>query len=423
MRIETALYASREGLQANGSAISVVGDNISNANTTAYKTSRIEFGDLLSEGVDGRSTDTSGTAGGGVQISAVRTIFDNGVLEFTGRELDVAIDGNGFFMTGSVEDPRYSRAGNLTIDGAGFLATADGQRIMGLQGAGTELGTINMRGFSATSSPTTAISVVGNLNSSQATSATGGVPANPATFNAIQAAAGYITNTSAYDSLGVSHNITLALSKTGVNTWVAQAYMDGGELGGTAGTPVQIGQNTPLTFGPDGRLTDASKAAAIITAAPAYGGGAAAGNFTINLDSFTQFGAQSQVAGITKDGQGVGEVKSYAFDKDGVITAQLSSGTVVQVGKLQLVDFKNRDGLVRIGSGSFKATDLAGEPTIGTPNKVGLGRIQSGSLERSTVDLADQFVTLVTYQRGYQASSQTMSATNQILRDTLQMIR
>jgi flagellar hook protein FlgE len=280
-----------------------------------------------------------------------------------------------------------------------------------------------MRGFSSTSSPTSAISVVGNLNSSQATSATGGVPANPPTFNAIQAAAGYITNTSAYDSLGVSHNITIAFSKTGTSTWVAQAYMDAGDAGGTKGTPIQIGQDTPLAFGPDGQLTTAGKAAAVINAAPAYSNGASAGNFTINLSSFTQFGAQSQVAGITKDGQGVGEVQSYSFNKDGTITANLSSGTIVSVGRIQLADFKNRDGLIRIGNGSYKATDLAGEATIGDPTKLGLGGIQSGSLERSTVDIADQFVTLVTYQRGYQACSQTMNAANQILRDTLQMIR
>lgn len=423
MRIETALYASREGLQANGSAISVVGDNISNANTTAYKTSRIEFGDLLSEGVEGRQTDTVGTTGSGVKVTGVRTIFDNGVVEFTGRELDLAVDGNGFFMTGSVADPRYNRAGNLTIDGAGYLSTAEGQHILGFQGAGTSLGEINMRGFSATSSPTTAISVVGNLNSSQALSTTGGVPANPPTFNAIQAAAGYITTTSAFDSLGNAHDITLAFSKTGTNTWVAQAYINGGDVGGTAGTPVQIGQNTTLNFGPDGQLTAAGKAAAVINAAPTYSNGAAPGNFTINLSSYSQFGAQSQVAGITKDGQGVGEVQSYSFDSDGTIKAELSSGTVVTVGKIQLADFKNRDGLLRIGSGSFKATDLAGDPTIGDPNKLGLGGIRSGSLERSTVDIADQFVTLVTFQRGYQANSQTMNATNQILRDTIQMIR
>jgi flagellar hook protein FlgE len=423
MRIETALFASREGLQANGSAIAVVGDNISNANTTAYKTSRVEFGDLLSEGGSGKQTDTTGISGSGTQVTSVRTIFDNGVLEFTARELDVAIDGNGFFMTGSVADPSYSRAGNLTIDGEGFLATAEGQRILGLQGTSTAVGEINMRGFNSTSSPTSAISVVGNLNSSAAISTTGGVPANPVSFNAIQASAGYITNTSAYDSLGVSHNITVAFSKTGTNSWVAQAYMDAGDVGGTKGTPIQIGQNTPLNFGPDGQLTAAGKAAAILTAAPAYNNGAAAGNFTIDFSRYTQFGNASQVAGITKDGQGVGEVQSYTFQRDGTITAQLSSGTIVTVGKVQLADFKNRDGLIRAGNGSFKATDLAGEPTIGDPTKIGLGGLQSGSLERSTVDIAEQFVTLLTYQRGYQANSQTMSATNQLLRDTLQMIR
>jgi flagellar hook protein FlgE len=420
MRVESALFASREGLQANGSAISVVGDNIANANTTAYKTSRIEFGDLMSEGLGGRTTDTVGPGGSGVQVTDVRTIFDNGVLEFTGRELDLAIDGNGFFITGSVAEPQYTRAGNLTIDKDGYLSTAGGQRVMGFQGDGTNLGEINMRAFNAASSPTTAIGIVGNLNSSQAV----GTPPNaPATFNAIRASASYMSTTTAYDSLGVGHNIALAFTKTDTNTWVAQAFIDGGEVGGTAGTPVQLGANTTLTFGPDGRLTDASKAAAIITAAPAYAGGAAAGNFTVDLSGFSQFGNQSQIVSVTKDGQGVGEVQSYSFDRDGTIRAQLSSGNSVVVGKIQLADFKNRDGLSRVGNSGYQSTDLAGDATIANPGSVGLGKIQGGSLERSTVDLADQFVTLVTYQRGYQANSQTLNATNQILRDTLQLIR
>ena len=425
MRLETALYASREGLQAHGQAIAVVGDNIANANTTAFKESRIEFGDLMPDGEGGRQTSTidaanGSTSGSGVSVAAVRTIFEDGVIEFTGRDLDIALDGNGFLITNSVTDSVYTRAGNLTIDKNGLLSTTDGSPVMGFQGTGTTLGPINMQDIATTSSPTSKITMTGNV---YAVTPTGTALTNPQTFNELNLNPGTVLNTvSAYDSQGNSHDIVVAMTKTGTNKWVAQAFIDGGDVGGTAGVPKQIAPNKEITFEENGTISAANKAGAVLVATPAYSGGAAAGNFTIDFSGFTQNAGQNSIDNIARDGQGSGQVQGYNFAKDGTITAVLSSGSVVTVGKIQLADFANRDGLVRIGDGGYKATESAGDPILGNPTDNGLAGIQSGSLERSTVDIANQFVNLVVYQRGYQANSQTLSATNEMMRDTIALL-
>ena len=129
------------------------------------------------------------------------------------------------------------------------------------------------------------------------------------------------------------------------------------------------------------------------------------------------------MASISQNGQGSGSIQRYEFDPDGKIFAQLSSGSRVQVGTIQLGDVPNRDALQRSGDGSFFLGDGTGDLVTGNPGVGGFGKVRGGMLERSTVDIANEFVNLVVYQRGYQANSQTLNAANQILRDTLSLIR
>ncbi|MBN8548829.1 MAG: flagellar hook protein FlgE [Deltaproteobacteria bacterium] len=421
MRIESALFSSKEGLTANGQAIAVVGDNIANSNTTAYKTSRVEFGDLFAAGKDATFPDALPQAGSGVQVNRVRQIHETGVIEATGRPLDVGIAGDGFFMSGDIESPLYTRAGNFSINSEGLLVTADGQPILGLQGSGTTLGTLNLKNIAAAGSPTSAVALFGNLNSSAAVST---VPTTPATFNEITSAASFVVpSLEVHDSLGVSHGVTLAFFKGASNSWTAHAYMDGGDLGQTAGVPVEVGSATTLAFSSSGVILDADKAAAKMTVNAAYTGGAAAGNFTIDLSSFSQFAGSSGVNSLTQDGQSAGNVKSYEFLKTGQLNAVMDNGTIVQIGTVQLAQFPNVDGLQRAGNAAFRTSDSSGKPVISNPGSEGTGTLESASLERSTVDLANQFVDLVLYQRGYQANSQTFGAANQLIQSTIALIR
>lgn len=418
MRIETALDAGRTGLDVHGQAIGMVSDNIANDATTGFKSSRIEFADLLPEGMDGYQSTADAPIGCGAVVSAVRQVWDSGLLEQTGRQLDAGIDGEGFFLVGDVANPMYSRAGNFAIDAKGLLVNSSGDTILGVLPGGTGLSTINMYAVNSSAGVATSKgTLVGNLNASSAMTS---APTNPATFSEIAQAASYMSTMTVYDSLGKSHDVSLAFFKTAANTWTAQAYLDGAEVGGTAGTPVQIGSNGSLAFSTSGVSSNA--AAAVITANPNYSNGAAAGNFTIDLSQFTQYAAASGLANVTQDGRGVGNVKGYEILSDGRLVANLDSGASQLIATLQLAYFVNKDGLQRVGDTMYLANKDAGTVSTGNPGTGIFGKLQGGTLEHSNVDLATQFVNLVIYQRGYQANSQTVNVTNQILKDTIQLM-
>lgn len=418
MRLESALYTSREGLNAHGQAIGVIGDNISNVSTIGYKASRSEFEDLVSEGAGRESYAVTG-GGSGVAVSRIRQIHETGVIEFSGRTLDVAIAGRGFFMVGTPDNPSYTRAGNFEISEEGLLVDAQGQPVLGSVGtaeAGT-LSSLNLLDIDVSGTATSLATLTANLNASDAISAP---PEAPATFREVAAAASFAGSLTVYDSLGSEHAVNLSFFKTENNTWTAQAYIDGSEVGQEAGVPVLLGE-TSLVFGDDGLLPEGT--AANIAATAAYSNGAAAGNFTIDLSNFTQYATASQLSGIVQDGQGTGEITGYEFRKDGRLVAVLSNGNQINVGTIQLADFTNLDGLQRAGNNLFVQAQGAGAKEPGTPGTNGLGELEGSSLERSTVDLANQFVDLTLYQRGYQANSQIMNVTNDMLRDTLSLIR
>lgn len=425
MRLESALFSSRAGLTAQGQGLAVVGDNISNANTTAYKHSRVEFADLVNGGAEGAGTlESVRGAGSGVQTQVVRTLHSAGTLEPTGRQLDIGIAGEGFFIlqneTGTQE--LFTRAGAFNLDQTGYLVSADGYRVMGYAPGDTQTLTgLDLLNVGSEGAATGAAAISGNLDSREAAAAA--APANPVSFADLASMSSYTAPFRVYDSLGAEHDVRVDFTKLGANQWVAQAFIDGGDVGGTAGVPVQIGANVALNFETDGTLTAENAAAAVITAAPAYSNGAAAGNFTIDLGRFSQRATESSISGVTADGEAPGNVLSYEITANGQIMAQLDSGSLVDIGTVAMTRFGNPDGLERAGDTTFVATDQAGRLDDGAPADGGRGKTQQGSLERSTVDIADQFVDLVLFQRAYQASSQTLNAASGMIRDTLSLIR
>ena len=420
MRLESALYSGRSGIIVHGQAISLIGDNLANSNTTGYKESRIEFCDLLTDQCEASNSTLMPAAGSGVGVRSVRQVFEGGILESTGRSLDVGIDGNGFFLVGEAAAPNFTRAGNFSINEDGLLVDNDGQPVLGFAPGATALSSLNLYNLGTASTATTQASMVGNVNASSETTAP---PTNPQSFSEIRAAASYIGSLTVNDSLGATHDIAVAFFKTGANTWTAQAFIDGSEVGGTAGVPVQVGQNLALNFSSSGVIDPANQPSAVITATPNYSNGAAAGNFSISLGSFTQYAAPPTLTGVSQNGKSAGNIRDYEIQPNGEIYATLDSGAVLLAGTLQLADFPNREGLERIGNNTYRAGNNTGAMTSGSPGVGSLGRVQGGALELSTVDMTEQFVDLVLYQRGYQANSQTISVANQMIRDTIQLMR
>jgi len=420
MRLESALRTSKEGITAHGQAIAVVSDNISNVSTTAFKQQRAEFRDILSDKVSDRGSEVIAGAGDGVFVDRVRLNFGVGPMNATGRELDVALTGNGFFLVGDVATPKLTRSGNFEVSTDGILTTADGLPVLGFSGTDiAQLGTIQMNRLAIPTLPTNAMEIFGNVDAGSPLTQP---PANPATFQELNNNAAFVSTHSAYDTTGARHDFQLYYFKTGANQWTAQAYINGAEVGQADDIPVALGQTT-ITFNQFGQIEEAAQAQTAITINPTWANGAAQNPITIGLGLFTQFAGGSRVTSSTQDGRGNGEVVSYDIAKDGKIFATLNTGDRVQAGTLALGMVTNVDGLERQGGSLFAATQESGAITVGLAGAGGRGGTAGGALEASNVDLSSEFVNMIVYQRGYQASSQVLSTTSDMLKNTIALIR
>ncbi len=423
MRLESALYSSSAGMNAHGVAIAAIGDNIANVNTTGFKAQRTEFANLVSDGLSGGTSSTVNGGGNGVQVARVRSIHEAGSIEDTGRSLDVSIEGDGFFVVGTTEVPLYTRAGNFSIDSSGQLAMPSGQKVLGFSVENgvpsTTLGVIDMLNFNANGSATTTLSMTGNLSSTSDITA---APAAPASFRELNAAANFITSTETVDSQGAAHVVSYAFFKTAANTFTVQAYVDGGDVGGTIGVPTLLGAGT-MTFDETGVIPEANKAAAQLTLNPAYANGAAAGNITVDLSNFSQFARPSSIGSIVSNGIQPGSLVGYEIAKNGDVIATLDNGTRAVIASLGMASFNNVDGLQKVGDNLFQASDTTGDPNNGTAGTGARGTLRGESLERSTVDLGVEFPTLITIQRGYQANSKMISTVDGMIDQALSMLR
>ncbi len=420
MRLESAINTSREGITAHGQAIAVVGDNISNASTPAFKRGRAEFADIMGEIADSRNAETRTGAGDGAFIRRTRLNFEAGAVDYTGRSLDVALTGNGFFLVGDPAAPMLTRLGNFQIAADGALQTAAGEPVLGYQGADVaQLVPINMEQVNIQAVATTTLELFGNIDASLPVTTP---PPAGSTFADINNAATFVASQSVYDSLGERHDVTVCFFKNSANQWTVQSYVNGSETGAGENVPVQVGQ-VVLNFNSNGQIDDAAAPTANIQGTINWSNGAAASNLTIDLQAFTQYAGGSRVTNSTQDGRGGGEILAYDIDSAGGIFALLASGDRAQVGTLPVAVVQNVDGLKRQGGALFATSAESGALQIGLAGQGGSGQLAPNSLESSNVDIANQFVELVIYQRGYQANSQVLSAASEMLKGTIALIR
>lgn len=419
MRLESAINTSREGITAHGQAIAVVGDNISNASTPAFKRGRAEFADIMGQIADSKNAEVRPSSGNGAFIRRTRLNFDAGAVDFTGRALDVALTGNGFFLVGDPAAPMLTRLGNFQVAADGMLQTQGGEAVLGYQGEGVELVPINMLQVNIQATPTATLELFGNIDAGLSPTTP---PPPGSTFAEINSAATFVASQSVYDSLGERHDVTACFFKNSANQWTVQSYVNGSETGAGANVPVLVGEVT-LTFNANGQIDEADAAAANIQGTINWANGAAASNLTIDLKAFTQYAGGSRITNSTQDGRGGGDIQAYDIDAVGGIYALLGSGERAQVGTLPVAIVQNVDGLRRQGGSLFSTTNLSGAMEVGVAGQGGSGELVPYSLESSNVDIANQFVDLVIYQRGYQANSQVLSAANEILKGTIALIR
>ena len=408
------------GLNAASRNLDVIGNNIANANTTGMKASRTEFASLVAA--------TIGTGGGGngagigVEVAAISQSFTQGNINITGNNLDVAINGAGFFQLKQPDgSAAYTRDGSFKLDKDGYLMTNSGANIMGYPTDPTT-GKPTSASIQALQLPTSApigakatAAIVTEFNLDARAPLAAGVPA-------VAAAAGppvvlaqaaipptprttYGTSMTAYDSQGSAVPVTLYFERKtagATDTW--EVYDST-----TATTPVAT-----LTFDADGKLTAPLPGATTLTIATPS---AATPSILAKLDvsKVTQYGSAFTVSNLTQDGYAPGELVGLNIGQDGKITARYSNGETQTNGQLALADFRNAQGLTPGAGNTWIETFASGQPVQGSPGQGKFGALRAGALEESNVDLTGELVNMMTAQRAYQANAQTIKTQDQIM--------
>ena len=442
MGITSALYSGVSGLNTNSSAMSVVGNNLANTNTLGFKGSRSVFSDMLSSTVFGSGGKSQ--VGRGVTLSKVDNIFSQGTFESTSSDTDVAIEGDGFFMLKEVgnDTTLYSRAGAFRFNAEGYLVNPEGYRVQGkgydnngnlIAGDPTDIQVQNVGLVPA--KVTDEIVLNTNLDSASTIIDPVATPfsyTDPTTFN-------YSSSTTVYDTLGTDHLVTLYFRKQDPATlvapndnawdyWYSSVDSVGAPFGDIAagaaprGTIAfdQNGNLNPPLPDPIPPLGTNPNGTGELPALD-YLNGSVPTAMRLVFDT-TQFNSESTVISQDQNGYAAGNLTNVGIDADGTVTASYSNGEQVKVSSLVLAKFNNPGGLELIGSNMFSATEASGAPRSGLPGPE-LGKVFTNSLEQSNVDMGQEFVRMITVQRGFQANSKIITTVDDMLGELINLKR
>ncbi len=430
----TSLYSAISGMNANGTTLSVIGDNIANLNSVGFKSSRISFGDALSQTLAGAAG--SSQVGRGVFVSGINPLFTQGSFETTASGLDMAIDGEGFFIVNDSGARYYSRAGQFSLNKNGYITNMDGLILQGyladpagnITGA---TGDLQISGNQIPANMTANAEVAVNLNAASLVPAGvftldgngDGVNDDPTNYN-------QSTTISVFDSQGQSHDITLYFVKAGVNAWTVN-YVNRDP----ANPALLVSAGTQsLTFDNMGLLVDDNSGAAVnfnfgaAVASPQairFNYGTGTGEFPpgSGLDATTQFASDFAVMKLSQDGYASGFLKNLIISETGVMTGVFTNGQTRSIGQIALAKFISPTGLTKLGRNLYGESFDSGQPIVGSPATSGLGRVLSNTLELSNVDLAEEFVKMISAQRGFQANSRIISTTDDLLQELVNLKR
>lgn len=390
-----SIYIGTTGLIGFSKDLSVIGNNVSNLNTPGFKSAQLMFSDLFYQSPFGsmEQGDSKLDIGVGLNTGATRRQFKQGELRQTGADQDVAIDGNGFFVLRNANETLYSRAGQFSFDAEGFLISeTHNARVAALVEG--NLHDININGLRTISGkPTAKINLIGFLSSSDAASAPH-----------------QLTNVGVFDSAGIARNLTIKFTNNGAVTpssWLVEVRDDksnilkSGEVRFSADTTPAAGFNS-LSF----------------DLAPE---GIAASSIELFLgEPGSLSGARSASGGTTdlrldkQDGFAVGSLTKATFDDRGALSMTYSNGQTNKHERLALASFSSLQGL-EPKEGNVFVPHGDQSPRLGNAGEDAFGKIAVGQVEISNVDLAQEFSDLIISQRGYQSSSQVISAANEMI--------
>ncbi|MEA4846525.1 MAG: flagellar hook protein FlgE [Clostridiaceae bacterium] len=450
-----SLFSGVSGLKVHQQKMDIIGNNIANVNTVAYKSSRVTFSDILSQTISGAtSADTSTGRGGsnpmqiglGVNISSVDTITTGGSTETTGNTTDLSISGNGFFIVrnGSNSTYEFTRAGNFTVDKMGNLVTSDGMNVYGWldyggvkQSDGTyefdtdktvEAINIYSDDYSGnkkiiSAKATENATFTGNLCSSEEALGT------DLTTISDTAEAQFTSTMTVYDSLGNEYEIEVEFTKcyvgsdddgNAITTWRWQ-------IPDTSDLTMDSGNSGFIAFDSDSDIvTDDTSYPATSQLVISPGSTVGSNDLTINIDFSTlnMNSNDSSVETSSVDGYTSGTLSEYSIGSDGIIMGVYSNGKQQPLGMIALASFANPSGLLRSGSNNYIATANSGDFINGSAvGSDGTGTLTSGALEMSNVDLSNEFSQLIITQRGFQANSRVITASDEMLQELVNLKR
>jgi flagellar hook protein FlgE len=448
MSLFGTLNTGVSGMAAQANMLSTIGDNIANSATTGYKDASTAFASVL-----GNQSAGSYTAGG-VSTQVRYGVSTQGQLTAGSAVTDLAIQGNGFFVVqGANGTTALTRAGSFVPNSAGDLVNTAGYALMGYNltdgSSATVNGTgglqvINLSKQSLTANPTTAGSLVFNLNSSTSAAATTEtLPAanDPAATTGTTSSADstFKTSVAAYDDLGNAVTFDVYLTKTGTDasgnsTWQAAVYNQADAASG-GGFPYTVtaanAANEPngpllsvqnLTYSATtGKLTTATVGGtntASATSGPLALTIPVPGGQTMSLDitNSTQLSSASNVTTATVNGSAPSKLDHVTIGQDGTVTSVYTNGIQQATYRIPLADVPSENNLTAVSGNVYEPSLASGTMTIGTAMTGSLGSINSDELENSTVDLATELTNMIATQRSYEANSKVIQASSDLLK-------
>ncbi len=413
-----SMYAGVSGLRSHQTMMDVIGNNIANVNTTGFKASSVTFQDTLSQMIGGAGAPQN-TIGGtnpaqvglGVRLSAITTNFAQGASQLTGRTTDLAIQGDGMFVVRSGGESLFTRQGAFSFDAGGRLVTAQGAIVQGWS-AGRN-GAINTNG------PVRDVVLpVGQLMPPRQTTVAklgGNLPADAPVGTSVT------TSVNVYDAQGTSFAVSMRFTKAAADSWDVEATTPDAD---DPDNPFVLYSDS-IDFDPStGRVSSGGDIALDFP----WGVGQWNGSVGIDLggssaDGLQQFSGANSVSFDSQNGATVGFLRSFSISPSGVLTGVFSNGQTRAVGQLAVATFNNPQGLEKVGDSMFRASQNSGLAQIGVAGQGGRGSLAGGMLEMSNVDLAQEFTNLIVAQRGFQANSRIITASDELLQDLVNLKR
>jgi flagellar hook protein FlgE len=460
-----SLYSGVSGLKNHQIRMDVIGHNVSNVNTHGYKAERVNFMDLLSQELSGASEPKENIGGINPQqvglgslIASIDKLMTQGSLQNTGKNTDVAISGEGFFIIRDGDKQFYTRAGFFDIDKDGFYVhPGTGLRVQGWNARTDQNGNAYINTATTIediriplyqkkpAKATTEVVYQSNLN--QAVEI---VPPD-ATEDQIrefiqgppEKRRGHLTTINIYDPEGNKRELRLEIYKVGENLWRGRVNIDNAEnitvnVVGPDGLDTNVPGNNQFEIG----FTSDGKIASVSDGADTLNSGSLdvfvtfriPGNpepQTIKLkmgeagtvNGVTQFASEFTMRAKEQDGYPMGYLEAFTIDNTGTIIGTYTNGVKEPLAKIALAIFTNPAGLNKEGETKFSYSMNSGEPNIGEAGSGGRGKILAGLLEMSNVDLTDQFTDMIVTQRGFQANSRTITTTDQMIQEVLGLKR